>query len=262
MTLAVGRSGLGQATRFVAVPVLAVLTILTGLFGAAGATTGVVTVPQTHRAADGSCVVTGGTGVSRTGSAPLAIAPKPNGVAVVWLPGLNSAKCRTALTRGGATLARRLASDIAHAPYAPSNVFSCPLDDGTAARVTFTFRHRQPQTVGVHLRGCAFMSGPGTRARTETASFRADLRSIAPPAWRPYLSRSRARADRSGSSVRSNRFRRWRGHDPIDKGVHRRRPVGFGRFGSERSPLTRSRLSSRYPGRSERHDVWGVTLAL
>lgn len=144
-------------------------------------------VPSTHRTAAGVCVVTGGTQGFPAGRASLEIRSRPVGVAAVWLPGLNSTACEAVLTQGGTALARRLAADIARAPYVRPGTYSCPMTDGTSVRVSFIFPTGSSQTVHVALTGCAWITSRSTRARALTAATRRDLSAIAPPAWRSYL---------------------------------------------------------------------------
>lgn len=144
-------------------------------------------VPSTHRTAAGGCVVDGGTQGFPIGRAKLEIRSRPVGAAAVWLPGLNSTACEAVLTQGGTALARRLAADVARAPYIPPGTYSCPMSDGTSVRVSFIFLTGSSQTVGIALNGCAGITSRACRARALTAALRRDLSAIAPPAWRSYL---------------------------------------------------------------------------
>jgi hypothetical protein len=144
-------------------------------------------VPTSHRTVGGTCVVNGGTQGFAFENAALAVRSHPTRVAAVWLPGLNTTSCKVALTHGGATVARRLAADIAGAVYVRPGSFSCPMTDGTSVRLSFLFRTGPYQTVHVALDGCAWVTSRGTKARAVTAALRRDLLTITPAAWRTHV---------------------------------------------------------------------------
>lgn len=112
------------------------------------------------------------------------VATDPTGVQAAWLPGMDAHDCRAVLVRGTAAQARRLAHDIDHLPPYPQGPIDCPADDGAAVALVFGYAGHRYEQVVVDLAGCAGVAGGGQ----ETDALRADLRPLAPPAWRTYVS--------------------------------------------------------------------------
>jgi hypothetical protein len=153
-------------------------------------------VPATHlRGA--VCVVSGHTSISSPpGTTSPSVLAHPAAVAVVWLPGLNSRACTAVLTRGNAHMASTLASDIEGARVVPNaDTYTCPDDDGTGARLYFTYAHGATQRIDADLSGCSWITAPGHGTRASTPKFRQDMSTLAPLPWRAYLAPN---ADPSG----------------------------------------------------------------
>jgi hypothetical protein len=109
-------------------------------------------------------------------------------VAVVWIPGLNSRACKAQLTRGNAHIASALARDIDAAPVVSNaSTYNCPNDDGTSARLYFSYRHGATQRFDADLSGCAWIAAPRDASRSSTAQFRRDMTKLAPNVWRRYV---------------------------------------------------------------------------
>ncbi len=159
------------------------------LAAAHGATGPSSLVPATHLSG-AVCVVSGNSATSaHTGTTPFSVPAHPDGVDVVWLPGLDDKSCKAVLTRGTVHVASALASDINGAPVVPAGrLVNCPMDDGTSARLYFTYRHGATERVDADLSGCSYMTVPGHAGRSSSAPFRRDLTTLAPSAWRAYVS--------------------------------------------------------------------------
>lgn len=110
----------------------------------------------------------------------------PSAVVVVWLPGLGQEPCRTALTRGDAATARRLAEDVMKAPKFPSGTFNCPNDSGIGARL-YLGHDGTADLVDLRLSGCRGISAPGRASREMTDRLVRDLAPIAPSPWNQHL---------------------------------------------------------------------------
>jgi hypothetical protein len=110
----------------------------------------------------------------------------PSTVVVVWLPELGQEPCRTALTRGNAATARRLAEDVMKAPKFPSGTFNCPNDSGIGARLYFG-HDGTADLADLRLSGCRGISAPGRAAREMTGRLARDLAPIAPSPWNQHL---------------------------------------------------------------------------
>jgi hypothetical protein len=109
-------------------------------------------------------------------------------VAVVWLPGLNSRACKAVLTRGNAHIASALASDIDEGWVVPNaDTYMCPDDDGTSARLYFTYAQGATWRIDADLSGCSWITAPGDGTRASTPKFREDISTLAPLPWRAYL---------------------------------------------------------------------------
>jgi hypothetical protein len=111
-------------------------------------------------------------------------------VTIVWIPGLNSKACKAVLTRGNAHIASVLASGLDQAMMVQRGVqsgpiISCPNNDGTTARLYFTYAHRPTQRIDFDLSGCSWITGPGRRLFT--TQFRTDMKLLAPKEWRRYV---------------------------------------------------------------------------
>ena len=66
---------------------------------------------------------------------------------------------------------------------------NCPMDDGTSVRMYFTYGPRDDlRRVDADLSGCSYLSARGAGGRSSTAGFRQALGTLAPGAWRPYVS--------------------------------------------------------------------------
>jgi hypothetical protein len=156
--------------------------------GGVGPASAASLIPPTH-VRNGVCGVTGTT-PSTVGTAAPSVSSRPTGVSVVWLPGLNDKSCKAVLVKGRSGIATALARDIDIARIIPhAGTYSCPVDDGTAARLYFTYgRHRAVQRVDADLSGCAWITAPGRGARASSSRFRRDMTTLAPSAWRPYIS--------------------------------------------------------------------------
>jgi hypothetical protein len=137
------------------------------------------------------CVVSETSAIpSHLSTPPPTLSPDPSGVTVVWIPGLNSKTCKAVLTRGNAHVASVIASGLDHAMIVQRGVqsgpiMSCPNNDGTTARLYFTYVHRPTQRIDFDLSGCTWITGPGRRFFT--AQFRADMSMLAPNEWRAYV---------------------------------------------------------------------------
>jgi hypothetical protein len=145
------------------------------------------TVPSSH-VQNGVCEVAGDT-PDPTGRQPLVVAPRPTGVTVIWLPGLDSKSCTAATSHGGAGTAVRLARAIDHARTISAHaVFNCPNDDGTAAWLTFSYAgHKSSARIDLSLSGCRFMNAPGTLRRSMSVGVSTALSSLAPCPWATYV---------------------------------------------------------------------------
>ena len=168
---------------------IAVLSVLAGAAAVSQADAVTSTpslVPATHR--QGSVCLVSQNSPTPVGTTPT-VSRHPASVIIVWLPGLNSKRCEAVVTRGGSRIASDLARDIDSAPVARTRgVINCPDDDGTTARLYFKFDHNQPmEEIDAPLSGCAWITAAGPSSRASTAQFGADLRTLAPPAWRAYL---------------------------------------------------------------------------
>ena len=153
-------------------------------------------VPATHlRGA--VCVVSGdNSSSSPPGTTSPSVLVHPSAVAVVWLPGLNSGACKAVLTRGNAHIASILASDIDEARVVPNaDTYMCPDDDGTGARLYFTYAQGATRRIDADLSGCSWITDRGDGTRASTPKFREDMSTLAPLAWRAYLAPN---ADSSG----------------------------------------------------------------
>jgi hypothetical protein len=144
---------------------------------------------------NGVCLVSGAPSVV-PGTAALVVAPRPTGLKILWLPGLNSTTCAIATTHAGPSTAATLARAITHAPAVPTGaVINCPNDDGTRALISFTYAQRRsaPHLV-VALGGCQFISQSGKEQRTTTSAVRDKLADLAPCGWRTYFAADSPRA--------------------------------------------------------------------
>lgn len=117
----------------------------------------------------------------------VSVARHPSAVVVVWLPALGQEPCRTALTRGDAATARRLAGDVMAASKFPSGTFNCPNDSGIGARLYFSHGGGTADLVELRLAGCRGISAPGRSAREMTTRLARDLAPIAPSPWNQHL---------------------------------------------------------------------------
>jgi hypothetical protein len=109
-----------------------------------------------------------------------AVDADPVGVTAIWLPGLNQRPCRWSAAVGGATVAGRLASDIAAAPRFLSGTF-CPNDDGSAVDLYFRYADRRGlEDVTVGLRGCQVVRVPGGPDLRATPTLLRDIALLAP----------------------------------------------------------------------------------
>jgi hypothetical protein len=109
-----------------------------------------------------------------------AVDADPVGVTAIWLPGLNQHPCRWSAAVGGATVAQRLAADIAAAPRFLSGTF-CPMDDGSAVDLYFRYADRRGLTdVTVGLRGCRVVRVPGGPDLRATPTLLRDIALLAP----------------------------------------------------------------------------------
>jgi hypothetical protein len=145
-------------------------------------------IPATHLSGP-VCVVSDYSPISDSSSkTPPTVSAHPVGVTVIWLPGLNSKTCKAAMTRGNAHIASALASDIDHASVVPnSTTIVCPADDGTSARLYFTYSRGAMQRIDADLSGCAWITAPGDASRRSNAQFRKNMATLAPSAWRGYV---------------------------------------------------------------------------
>lgn len=154
-------------------------------------TTTLPPLPATQRNSQGICTVKGGTEASSIapGSPPLTVSASTDGVVALWLPGLDWSQCQAAHGYGGPAAARALASAIDLAPVVkPGAVYHCPMDDGTAARLSFEGPHGGVTVVvDVELSGCRFVTAKGRAARMWTKRLRTALLLLAPTAWQVYL---------------------------------------------------------------------------
>ena len=150
-------------------------SVLTPVFAPSGRTSAVVagtcTYSITHAADQGLVTVD----------------DNPVTVTTIWFPGMNVHPCRTHRSVGGTAVARRLATDIRHAPKVPSGTFSCPADVGVGVLLTFGYQHSRDELVYIDFTGCGGISATDRYGREMTDTARGDLRSIAPPGWLPYL---------------------------------------------------------------------------
>jgi hypothetical protein len=64
-------------------------------------------------------------------------------------------------------------------------IYMCPMDDGTAVAISFSYPHAAKQVVVVQLDGCGFVSLTGTQ-RWSTTALRRELAPLAPPGWRSH----------------------------------------------------------------------------
>jgi hypothetical protein len=163
---------------------------------AASATVATTTVIPAIHLRHGVCSVDGGSSAVGpsigVGAAPPTVSSHPSGVTVIWLPGLNDKTCRAVLVKGGARRAGALARAIDAARFTPhAATIMCPMDDGTVARLYFSFSHRRPtQRIDADLSGCSWITAPGRGARASSSQFRSAMTALAPPAWRPYVAAS------------------------------------------------------------------------
>jgi hypothetical protein len=111
----------------------------------------------------------------------------PDGATLVWIPGFGQRPCEAVLREMGAAAATALRDHIMQAPRFPEGVFHCPFSDAVAVAVYFTYDSDESEYVKIQLSGCAMISAPGRRPRSLTASVQADLRTLAPPAWRSRI---------------------------------------------------------------------------
>lgn len=123
------------------------------------------------------------------GTRPLVLGRHPTGLKAVWIPGLNATKCRVVVTHANrAALAGRLAEQIDHAPPHPQTepVPACPFGDGLAVVLHFRYREGHSNGVVVDLNGCQWIYFGHSEVRAATEQIVAELKSIAPLAWRDY----------------------------------------------------------------------------
>lgn len=133
---------------------------------------------------DGACTVqsAGGSPNAEAGKGLVWVSPHPTGVITLWIPGENAKRCVARRTVDGASSAARLATAIDGAKAFPRGVF-CPRDDGSAARLYFTYANGRDQYVNVELTGCHTVDAPGRSSRETTAAISQALSQTAPPAW-------------------------------------------------------------------------------
>ncbi|MDN3355805.1 hypothetical protein [Actinomadura sp. DC4] len=134
----------------------------------------------------GRVCVTGRTSSEGKSHGLVTVGGHPTAVVAVWLPSLEQSPCRTALTRGDASTARRLAKDVRKAPKPPSGTFNCPNDNGRGARLYFA-HDGTADLVELRLAGCRGVSAPGRGTRTLTDRLARDLAPIAPSPWHDGL---------------------------------------------------------------------------
>ena len=146
-------------------------------------------IPATHLSG-AVCVVSGtNANPSNPGMTPFPLSPHPSGVVVVWLPGLNSKACKAVLTRGNAHIASVLASGLDQAMMVQRGVhsgpiLSCPNDNGTTARLYFTYAHRPTQRIDLDLSGCGSISLLKVDSQRPSSG---GHEALAPKAWRAYV---------------------------------------------------------------------------
>ncbi|MGZ4141866.1 MAG: hypothetical protein ACXVQY_05095 [Actinomycetota bacterium] len=131
-----------------------------------------------------SCVLPGHTSQLQKTDGLVTVDDHPRALVAIWVPGLNYRPCRSALTRGTAAQAQRIAQDIRAAPAFPKGRFSCPNDDASAVRLYFEYAgSARVEGVDVSLRGCLPISAAGRAARRVTLALIRDLLPIAPQPW-------------------------------------------------------------------------------
>lgn len=137
---------------------------------------------------DGSCNVSGAQpGGSTVGADNLVwVRSQPTGAVALWLPGRNAKHCVARRTVIDSARAGKLAAALRHSKAFPRGVF-CPLDDGSSARLYFTYANGHDEYAGDELTGCRTLSAPGRSARETSTAFHDALAPVAPAAWRSYF---------------------------------------------------------------------------
>jgi hypothetical protein len=88
--------------------------------------------------------------------------PEPTGGEVLWLPGLNSRRCRGVLTPIDRDHAVRIAGAVDAAKPFPPGIYHCPMDDASSATVfLFYAGTKLAELVRIKLGGCGGVSAPG-----------------------------------------------------------------------------------------------------
>jgi hypothetical protein len=118
----------------------------------------------------------------------------PTGLVSTWLPGLNSRACIAVTVSSDHAVAAARANDIRQAQRprqlpkgSPPIAGSCPMDDGGAVQLVFTYKSRAPEVVYVELWGCEDVTAPGRYPREFPRAVHLALGSIAPAAFRSYF---------------------------------------------------------------------------
>jgi hypothetical protein len=113
----------------------------------------------------------------------------PTSIEIVWIPGLNSTRCRSEITHSGRHAARKLATGVERAERVGKGMYNCPEDDATRARLYLSYPHGRTEYVGVALAGCRMMSAPNRAARWPSTRVARVLARHAPKPWRRYFPR-------------------------------------------------------------------------